>query len=211
MPLAIAKDRTEAKTRVLEGLNRLRARFPLEARVRGAPPPLRAAYAQLLGQWRHAQPPAADALAPDALAALVALDAVVAEEHGFGCYPFTTRDTGLRVTLPAGTVHAMCAIDALAIARLARERARISANCAECGAPLAFAVEANGGLDHDQADAAQVLWRGHDAGGACSQSLCRTILFLCTRCASPDVYTLPQAAAIGNAFFAFQAALLHSA
>jgi hypothetical protein len=212
MTLTLPKDRTPAQARVLEGLARLRSLFPLEERLQHAPPPVRAAYARLLGAWLQAQPPAATALDAGVLAALTALDAVVAEEHGLGCYPFSSIDTGIRVTLPTGTVNAMCAIDALAIARLARAQTHIEASCAACGSALAVTVGENGGLDHDQAETARTVWlQARGTHTSCSRGLCRQIRFLCRTCPEPhasECYTLPQAAAIGNAFFHFQSALL---
>jgi hypothetical protein len=118
----------------------------------------------------------------------------------------------MRVTLPYGTVHAMCAIDALAIARLARARTRIDAACTSCGAALAFEVEENGSLDHDQVEMARVIWQhADDIHTSASHGLCRRILFLCRACPvaqTGEHFTLPQATAIGNAFFGFQSALL---
>lgn len=205
-------DRTEAKSAVIEGLARLQAVFPLEERIRAASQPVRATYAQVLAHWLHATPPLAPAFDTDALAALVKLDAVVTEEHGLGCYPFSSVDTGIRVTLPAGTVHAMCAIDALAIARLARAGTRIDATCTTCAATIALHVQENGGFDHEQAELARVIWQQAGATHtSCSQGLCRQIRFLCRTCPEPEageIFTLPQAAAIGNAFFRFQSALL---
>jgi len=143
---------------------------------------------------------------------LARLDAIVPEKYGLGCYPFSARDTGILVTLPAGAVNAMCAIDALAVARVAGVAVQVHAACETCGTPVSCRVQENGGLDHDQADRARVFWQGACATeGSCSQGLCRNIRFLCAACAAPgagDVYTLPQAAAIGNAFFGFQQALL---
>jgi hypothetical protein len=212
MILADTPSRHDPKAKVLEGLARLRAQFPLEQRLHAAPEPVRATYADVLTHWLRATPPSAPAFDADALAALVQLDAVVPEEQGLGCYPFSTIDTGIHVSLTGGPVHAMCAIDALAIARLARARVRINAACAACGTTIDFHVEENGGLDHDQVDMARVIWQ--DAGTthtSCSQGLCRSIRFLCRACPQPEAgecFTLPQAAAIGNAFFRFQSALL---
>jgi hypothetical protein len=210
MTLTIPKDRTPAQARMHEGLVRLRTLFPLEERLRHAASPVRAAYAVLLKAWLHAQPPAA--LEAGVLSALTALDAVVLEKHGLGCYPFSTIDTGIRVSLPGGTVNAMCAIDALAIARLAQARTHIDAACTTCNAGIAIEVEENGGLDHDQVDKARVVWhRASHTETSCSRGLCRQIRFLCCACPEPeasDCFTLPQAAAIGNAFFHFQSALL---
>lgn len=204
--------RHDAKTKVLDGLARLRVLFPLEQRLHAAPEPVRAAYIQVLEHWRRATPPAPSAVDAAMLTALVELDAVVMEEQGLGCYPFCTADTGIHVALSGGTVNAMCAIDALAIARLVRVRTRIDAACTNCAASIVFHVEENGGLDHDQADSAHVVWR-HMATthASCSQGLCRHIRFLCPACPAPETgehFTLPQAAAVGNAFFRFQSALL---
>lgn len=205
-------NRPDPKTVVLDALARLRAVFPLEARILAAAEPVRATYAQVLTHWLRATPSSAAAFDTDALAALVRLDTVVLEEHGLGCYPFSTVDTGIHVTLPGGTVNAMCAIDALAIARLARARTRIDAACTTCDASIAFVVEENGGLDHDQVEMARVIWQhAGTTHTSCSQGLCRRIRFLCRTCPAPnagELFTLPQAAAIGNAFFRFQTALL---
>jgi len=206
------KNRPDPKTAVLDALAHLRAAFPLEARILAAGEPMRATYAQVLTHWLRATPPLAPAFDAAALAALVKLDAVVPEEHGLGCYPFSSVDTGIRVSLATGTVNAMCAIDALAIARLARVRTGIDAACASCGTAVAIQVEENGGLDHEQAEAARVIWQhAGDAYTSASLGLCRNIRFLCNACPVPEAsehFTLPQAAAIGNAFFGFQSALL---
>ena len=212
MTLSVSKSGSAAKNQVLDGLARLRAAFPLEQRVRDAEPAVRATYAQVLAHWLRAMPPATCALNSDALGALVQLDAVVADEYGLGCYPFSTHDTGIRVALPNGAVHAMCAIDALAIARLARVHTCIDSTCASCGAAISVQVEENGGLDHEQAEAARVIWRhARDTHASASLGLCRHIRFLCNACPVPEAsehFSLPQAAAIGNAFFGFQTALL---
>ena len=212
MTLTIPKDRTPAQARVLEGLAHLRAAFPLEQRILNAAPAVRAAYAQLLHHWLRGQTPPSAAIDAELLAELARLDAVVPEVRGLGCYPFSSVDTGIRVTLPGGTVHAMCAIDALAIARLARASIHIESNCVACGSAIACRVEENGGLDHDQVEMARVVWQhAVITHGSCSQGLCRNIRFLCRACPEAETgenFTLPQAAAIGNAFFRFQSALL---
>ena len=207
-----SKTRSDTKTQVIEGLARLRALFPLEQRFQEAAATVHAGYAQILAHWLRAVPPPVSICDAGTLNALVQLDAVVADTHGIGCYPFSADNTGIRVTLPGGTVYAMCAIDALAIARLARACARIDATCATCSATITFRVEENGGLDHDQVDLAQVVWRYvDDTHTSASHGLCRHIRFLCNACPVPeasDHFSLPQAAAIGNAFFGFQSALL---
>jgi len=210
-----AEARTAARTAVVDGLEKLRAAFPLEARVRGASPAAQATYGGVLRAWLGGAAPQAAGFAADALAELLRHDALVEEQGDLGCYPFSARNTGIAVRLAGGTVNAMCAIDALAVARLAGALTRVDGRCETCGTALAVQVEANGGLDHDQAEVARVVWfRACGTHNSCSQSLCRNIRFLCPTCepASPgDVYTLPQATAIGNAFFAFQAAFVRGA
>lgn len=203
-----------ARAAVLTALARLRQAFPLERRMRAAERALQQAYAQVLHCWLQARMPRVGIIAQDSLDALTRLDALAPDTAGLGCYPFSARATGIEVQLPGGTVPAMCAIDALAVARLAGSPVTISAGCGVCGHTIACRVEANGSLDHDQTETARVLWKNSVAAhGTCSDHLCRDLLFLCPRCEPPagsDCYTLPQATTIANAFFSFQLSLLRA-
>lgn len=209
------ESRLELKAAVTRALQKLGDEFPLQARIEGAQPTLQAAYAGILGHWvREAAPPAA-AIAPQAvLDALSAMDAIVSDEQGIGCYPFSARKTEIRVHFSGQSVHAMCAIDALAIPRMVRHASRITARCTVCRCHLACAVAANGSVEkeHQNPEAARVVWEpGAGGGQACCIRLCAGIGFVCRHCtASPGALTfsLPQAAAVGNAFFAFQRRLL---
>jgi hypothetical protein len=222
---ATAEQRESARRAVLDGLTRLRAAFPLEERLRTAPSSARDAYARVLTHWLGGNIPPASLVDAATLETLQQLDAIVPGPEGLGCYPFSARATGINVTLPGGTVHAMCAVDALAVARLAAQSVVIHARCAECKAPLQCRVEEDGSLDHGEADRAHVISKPgsetdfllgcHDNDGCNRKSLSdpgfANLLFICPSCASgPDAvrYTLPQATAIGNAFFAFQRTLL---
>jgi hypothetical protein len=196
----------------MDALHALRQAFPLEQRLATAPAALRRVYGELLATWGQGRVPPATHATRAAIQALSDLDAVVIMPEGLGCYPYSARATGIHVAFARHAVHAMCAVDALAIARLVNTRTRIDAGCAVCTRPVTCHVEANGGLAHEQVDRARVLWQQRaTAGGPCSDQLCRQILFLCQDCAAPDtaqVYTLPQATAVANAFFSFQRALL---
>jgi Alkylmercury lyase len=206
------EQRASARRAVLDGLEQLRNAFPLEARLRAAPVAARHAYVRLLNHWLRGTVPPLSFIEDAALKALETLDAIVPGPEGIGCYPFSARGNGISVELPGGTVPAMCAVDALAIARLAGQRVAIQASCSVCATPLRMHVEDNGSLDHDQADLAHVVWlQLKQPGGSCSEALCRNILFLCPDCDAPSNsqrYTLPQATALANAFFAFQRPLL---
>lgn len=205
-------ERHESRNAALDGLARLRAAFPLEMRIDAADGTVRRDYARVLTHWLRGSAPPSGLISTESCTTLIALDAVVADGQGLGCYPFSARATGIGVELPGGQVHAMCAVDALAIARLAEAAISIDASCAVCTTPLHLQVEANGGLDHDQIERARVIWKATCATtGSCSNSLCRNLLFLCPTCEPPpgsSCYTLPQAAIIGNSFFAFQRHLI---
>lgn len=206
--------RAPARRAVVDGLARLRAQFPLEARLTAAAPDTRRHYARVLAHWLQGAVPPTHLLDADALTTLQQLDAVVAGAEGLGCYPFSARATGITVTLDTSELPAMCAIDALAVARLTARTVDVRSACALCHAPLHCRVEEDGSLDHDQTDRAQVIWQDTDhITGSCSEHLCRKIVFLCPDCAAPSNatrYTLPQAGAIGNSFFAFQRELLRA-
>lgn len=203
-----------ARQRVIDGLKRLQEAFPLEVRIEQASEPERAAYADLLRHWIGGLAPDHDIAAPDALTALLKLDAVVLHPKGVSCYPFSARPTDMRVAFGNRAVHAMCAVDALAMARLLGQSCDIASRCAGCGNALAVHVNDDGSLDHAQAERAMVWWKPlPDGTGHCAEGLCRNIRFLCLACsATPaELYTLPEASAIGNAFFGFQRRLLAAA
>jgi hypothetical protein len=206
---------SNARTQVMQALATLRGLFPLEQRITHATPAQRQAYGLILATWVEGRIPAAGLGATPGVQELAQQDALVVSAEGIGCYPFSARDSAIQVAFGGASVHAMCAIDALAIARLVAAETRITSACQVCAAPLVCVVEANGALAHDQEPAPRVIWQTGARGGQdCSQTLCRHIRFICAHCAAPPeagLYTLAQAAVIGNAFFGFQRTLLAGA
>ncbi|ONN67843.1 organomercurial lyase [Herbaspirillum sp. VT-16-41] len=206
--------RHERKATVLRVLQKLRDEFPLQQAIEGADPALRAAYVNTLSHWiLHGLPPPRDCSSEAAIQALGALDALVIDECGIGCYPFSARETGIHVHFSGRGVSAMCAIDALAIPRLVQHVSRVTARCAVCGCHLACTVAANGSVEGGNPEGVRVVWRsGAAAEGACCHTLCPGIRFVCKHCAELPAATglsLPEAAAVGNSLFAFQRRLLH--
>ena len=188
----------------------------MQQRIEAAPPAVRAAYAEVLRCWvREGKPPAADIARKSLLEALRALDALVLDDDGIGCYPFSARARGIHVHFvdhSRQTVDAMCALDALAIPRLSRHASQITAACVNCLCQISIDVEANGSLEHSNSCGTRVWWRRvtRNAEQSCD-GLCTGIEFLCRDCALPAAalsFTLPEAAAMANAFFAFQRRLL---
>ena len=207
MPTKPLTTPVDSKIAVLATLARLRTALPLEARLLAAPESIRIKYAQILSYWLNATVPSVSLIDCALLDTLVQLDAVLLEEQGLGCYPFSSADNGMRVTWSAGMVHACSAMDALAIARRVRAKTNVDAACLVCGAAIACQVLENGGLDHDQVDAARVVW----LAGLATDAARRHIRFLCNSCAPPqasECFSLPQATAIANAYYGFQTTLL---
>jgi len=207
--------RIVARATTLSTLERLRIEFPLESRLSTAPDEVRSAYGRLLAAWKRGQPPHPDSLDPATRVILTGLDAAVAEDIALGCYPFTTRNTGIDIHWERARAHAMCAIDALAVARLVGAATRIDTACHQCQSAIVLRVEPDGALDHDQVEKAAVVWLGNVVTGPhCSESLCRNIRFVCSACGVPGQtghLTLPQAATVANAFFGFQRDLMRAA
>lgn len=211
------EDRLHSRQSVEAAVARLRDRFPLERGVMALPSDALAAYRRLINHWCDtAGPLATDALGSENLHALLAIDAVVDQSGQLGCYPFSALPTGIQVQLGNRSVHAMCAIDALAVARVSGQASQIAASCALCDTQLALGMQANGGLRETMVYETAVIWADETQAccstNACCDTLCPSIRFICRSCTESgsqggEVYTVAQAAVIANAFFGFQARL----
>ncbi|MBN6741762.1 hypothetical protein JKG47_14705 [Acidithiobacillus sp. MC6.1] len=203
------------KARIHETLRRLRAEFPLQARIEIAPEQAQEVYAEILGAWvTEGRAPQENRFPPDIVQYLVGLDAIAKSSQGLACYPFSIKNTGIEVRWGHSTVAAMCAIDALAIPALARSPTTIHAACAHCGQ----AVEASVGELPPRAITALpdrcFVYYGTPvnlSGKGCCDGLCTGIVFLCASCADPTalpVLAMDEAVAVAEDFFAFQMNLL---
>lgn len=193
-------------------LDRLKSAFPLEARVQASTPAVRTIYAQVLRHWiDHAAPPTKADMESDEFRCLVNLDALVSDQHGVGCYPFSARTTGIEVLFADKTLQAMCAIDALAISHLLGRVVTIRASCKHCDAPILLTQDSDGKLMDTLPNEPSVIWRKEaKTWSACAECLCPGINFQCADCARIDenAITLAQANSVAQAFFAFQRILL---
>ena len=144
-----------------------------------------------------------------ALETLAGMDAIVIDDEGVGCYPFSARAMGIRVDFAGRSVHAMCAVDALAIPHLVRHLGRVAARCVICHCHLACEITGHGELAQGAAQGLRVFWRRAAAGhGPCCCSLCSGIGFVCQHCTIGEEglsLALPQALSVGNAFFSLPA------
>ncbi len=123
-----------------EGVRRLRGILPLAARRAALPEAGRRLHRQVLESFaREARPPTVKECAAflgveDAggvLARLAEDDLIILRGDGTieGAYPFTTSQTAHRVDLMGRTVHAMCALDALAMAPMFDADAVVDSRC----------------------------------------------------------------------------------
>ncbi|MDX1592759.1 MAG: alkylmercury lyase family protein [Gammaproteobacteria bacterium] len=205
-----------------DGYRRLNAIVPLAERRDALPPAWRRAHREILaGFARDCRPPSRRDLAlmawiDDAgalLDRLAADDLAVVDAAGeiAGAYPFTTEPTPHRVTLGPVEVHAMCAVDALAIAPMLDVATRIDSVCAVTGTPVRVRMR---GMEIREATPATLRVGIHwakPARGPTAHSLCRRMLFLADAAAargwqaeapeSRRLYTLGQAVDLGAAFF----------
>lgn len=205
-------DRTCLRAKAIDAVEALREVFPLQRRIAAATPPVLSAYVSIVSHWHvHGTPPG-EYIKPALLEALVAMDAVVPQRNGLGCYPFSADPTDFVVCCADGKrVHAFCAIDALAIPGLLRSSAQIMSRCASCGQRRRCGdVSEDGSLAGQRPGCTAVIWEHSDqemTDDACCKSLCRRLRFICATCSRwirGRIFTLPQAGVIANAFFSFQ-------
>jgi hypothetical protein len=198
----------ERRTAVLLAIQDLKEAFPLQQKLEQADTSLQQAYAGALTHWiRHGVPPAKEYAPAPLLAALHEIDAIVVDEHGIGCYPFSARHTDIQLNYAGMSVHALSAIDALALPRLVAQEARITSRCFACRCHITCSVEANGSVDGGYSEGLRVVWISKAATGAGRYCLCEEIAFICAHCEMPReavTFTIPEAAVIGNSLFSFQ-------
>ncbi len=139
---------------VAEGVRRLQEILPLQTRRSALPEAERRLHRQILRSFAHeGRPPTVTECAgflgvDDAggfLARLAKDDLIVLDADGSieGAYPFTTSRTAHRVGLMGRTVHAMCALDALAMAPMFDAASVVDSRCEVEGTSLR--IEQSGG------------------------------------------------------------------
>ena len=197
--------------RAAEALHWLRQEFPLESRVASLPANLLRVYRAILASWKTGESPCIEIADAEVLQELSGLDAILIEGDRISCYPFSARDTGIRVAVGQKSVNAMCAIDALAIPGIMLEIGEIEADCAVCGTRLAFVVDSEGKVRTGSCRVT-VAWAGTLVGSSCcGKSLCPQIRFQCSGCSvstEGSLLSVADSAAVASAFFSFQRNLL---
>ncbi len=192
------------------GLNRA---WPLERRLRReACEATRETYTAVLLRWQQTgSSPVTHGFDHDALEELTALDAIFLSDGHIGCPPFSAVPTDIQVHCPHETLHALSALDALALPRVVGAAATIEARCAMSGAPIQVTLNEAGELPSTDLDCARVVF------AKVASQVIRYVFDLAPgiRFVRPEsaaglrqTLSLAEALAVANSFYAFQRKML---
>ena len=203
-------------------LDKLNSLLPLKARQTQLQPQLRDLHIAILRNFASAgRPLSREEVAQQlgggnteaSLARLAADDLVVLNpDHSeiVGAYPFTAEERVHKVLVNGQTVHAMCALDALAIAPMFETATRIDSRCHVTGTPVEIHMQGGALLSAKPGEVhVGIHWQG--TSGCAAQSLCMEMVFLADaetaqRWQQQDsdnisVFELPDAVAFAGAYF----------
>jgi hypothetical protein len=203
-------------------LDKLNSLLPLKARQSQLEPQLRSLHIAVLRNFATAGRPLSrdevaqqlgDANVDAALARLAADDLVVLtpdRSQMLGAYPFTAEERVHRVLVSGQTVHAMCALDALAIAPMFETATRIDSRCHVTDTPVEIHMQGEALLSARPGEVhVGIHWQG--TSGCAAQSLCMEMVFLADAetaqrwqqqdSANISVYGLPDAVSFAGAYF----------
>jgi hypothetical protein len=128
-------------------------------------------------------------------------------------YPFTGEQTEHRVQLRGRKLHAVCAIDALGIARMFGTDVVIGSSCRACGGGIEVATSQGGKSLSYALSVDAVVWFDLAYNGCVAASCCQSIAFFCSEAelqrwlsaqdSQPRGYllTLAEALEVGRALF----------
>lgn len=201
---------TIGTVQVNAAFDRLAALLPLAERQAGLDAHLRSVHREILrGFLENGAAPPVD---PADAVPLAAADLIVTGADGviIGAYPFTSEHTAHAVQSGTTHVHAMCSLDALAVAPMFGVTTRVISRCAVSGA--AIDVHQRGDdlvSSHPPEPWIGIRWQ--EPCGHAATSLCREMVFLSDehaalewRGADPDsagILPLPAAIELAAAFF----------
>ena len=215
-----AMNRNESISSSVQRLNRL---LPLKARQDRLPATLKALHLSVIeslitrGRPPHRTEVAAAEGADQVDAALALLerdDLIVLSPDRLnilGAYPVTSEITPHAVEINSHLIHAMCALDALAVAPLFNCVVAIRSRCRVTGEAISVGQQGGRILEADPATTrVGVRWQP-PSGGCAAHSLCMEMVFLKDDGAAAawhkgdlqrhSVYTLEQAVVFGAEYF----------
>jgi mercuric reductase len=130
-----------------------------------------------------------------------------------GAYPFTMERRENKVRVNGHQVHAMCALDALAVSPMFGMKTQIDSRCRITGD--AVSVRQSGTTIENAAEAGDlhlgIAWGAADAGASCANSLCMQMMFLrdgdvarqwlAQDAANREIFSLPEAVEFASRLF----------
>jgi mercuric reductase len=152
----------------------------------------------------------------DAVNILKERDMVVFSGDGepLGAYPFTMEEREHTVQVNGHRVHAMCALDALAVGPMFDEKTHVVSRCRVTGDPVSIYQAGNTILNADEAGDVcfGIIWGAENTDISCADSLCMEMMFLrdseiaqqwlADDSKNREVFTLQEAVEFGGRFFA---------
>jgi alkylmercury lyase len=142
---------------------------------------------------RNGRPPRADEIAAESKLPCDSVTAILHELAGRDliglepgtdvirfAYPWTAAPSGHRVALGAHSLWALCAIDALAAARMYRADASIDSACTFCAGKIYVATALRGRALRTMSPPEAVVWYDFAFAGCAAASCCPSIVFLCS-------------------------------
>jgi mercuric reductase len=203
-------------------LDKLNSLLPLKARQSRLEQQLRDLHIAILRNFASAGCPLSrnevaqqlgDGDVDAALARLAADDLIVLTPDNSrieGAYPFTAEERVHKLLVNGHTVHAMCALDALAIAPMFETATRIDSRCHVTDTPVEIHMQGEALLSARPGEVhVGIHWQG--TSGCAAQSLCMEMVFLADaetaqRWQQQDsenisVYELPDAVTFAAAYF----------
>jgi mercuric reductase len=151
----------------------------------------------------------------DAVNILKERDMVVFAEDGepLGAYPFTMEEREHTVQVNGHRVHAMCALDALAVGPMFEKETQVVSRCRVTGDQVSIHQAGNTILNPEEAGGVcfGIIWGAANADISCADSLCTEMMFLrdseiarqwlADDPKNREVFTLQEAVEFGDRFF----------
>lgn len=211
-----------AGAKVDRALSRLQGILPLQARQAACSSEVRELHRQVLRSFvtrgrildRNEMAQYVSDLEA-ALAVLKGSGLVVFSGSGeaVGAYPFTMEAREHKVRVGGHEVHAMCALDALAVSPMFAMPTQIASRCRATGDPIG--IRQSGMAIENSAAAGDVhvgiAWAAAGASSCCADSLCLEMMFLRDGeiarqwlggdAANREIFTLPEAVDFAARFF----------
>lgn len=152
---------------------------------------------------------------PETINVLSQYDMVTFSESGepVGAYPCTMMAREHKVHVNGHQIHAMCALDALAIAPMFGETTQITSQCRVTGTPVKIEMSGETVLNLVEVQDVHfgIAWSAATAGSCCADSLCLEMNFLCDGetavqwlahdADSREIFTLLEAVQFASRFF----------